>query len=65
MRCLTCLNLPGVSCLSGQQYNSSRNLVYTLALFISIHFYTDFFNPLYYRAGCDEQQHIYSRYKIR
>lgn len=32
----------GVSCLSGQQYNSSRNLVYTLALFISFRFYTDF-----------------------
>ncbi len=33
-----------------------------LSLFVSI---LIFLNPFYYRAGCDEQQHIYSRYKIR
>ncbi|MDA4401215.1 hypothetical protein NY880_01870, partial [Escherichia coli] len=33
-----------------------------LSLFISI---LIFLNPFYYRAGYDEQQHIYSRYKIR
>lgn len=31
-----------------------------LSLFVSI---LIFLNPFYYRAGCDEQQYIYSRYK--